>query len=306
MYIRQLRSFLYFFGIILFILTLDSCITRKKASLREMMQKFKSELNGDNKPLDTAYKPSLELTKKLDPKKEEEKKKKINAKTFYGFKTMRRFTRKGKDPKNREYEIFFVLKKFYAPDPLIKDIYWYYSKKRTIVTGDVSKFDKKYLKPMHGPYLRKIGKKVMEEGIYYVGTKHGRWMKYDRNYILLDKKRYYKGYATDAEITYYDEEKKKVKEVIPFQLGKMDGEYSYYAEDGTLLTYGLYKDGIKVGIWTEYHPNKKKKRETQYVKEKDPYQNFTPYIIREYNEKGKPVYDFRKDAVKDSTNLNKN
>ncbi len=292
--------------ILIFTLFLNhSCVTRKKTSLRELISKINSEIIGENKAVDTSYKPSLALTKKQDLKKEEEKKKKIGAKTFYNLKTMRRFTRKGKDPKNREYEIFFVLKKYLEPDPLIKDIYWYYSKKRVIVTGDITKFDKKYLKPLHGPYLKKIGKKIMEEGIYYVGTKHGRWNKYDKNYILLDKKRYYKGYATDAEITYYDEDKKKIKEVIPYQLGKMEGEYSYYLEDGTLIISGTYKDGIKVGVWTEYHPNKKKKRETQYVKEKDPYQNFTPFTIREYNEKGKPIYDFKKEIKKDTTQMNK-
>lgn len=294
-----------FFIIICIIFIFDSCIARKKMSLREMMQKINSEITGENKAVDTSYKPSLALTKKGDLKKEDEKKKKINAKTFFGFKTVRRFSRKGKDPKNREYEIFFVLKKYQEPDPLIKDIYWYYSKKRVIVTGDISKFDKKYLKPMHGPYLKKIGSKIMEEGIYYVGTKHGRWNKYDRNFILLDKKRFYKGYATDAEITYYDEDKKKVKEVIPYQLGRLEGEYSYYLEDGTLIVSGTYKDGIKVGVWTEYHPNKKKKRETQYVKEKDPYLNFTPYVLREYNEKGKPIKDFKKEIVKDSIDVNK-
>lgn len=277
----------------------DSCVSRKKTSLRELMEKFQSEINGDNKAVDTTTKPSLALTKKADEKKEEARKKKIGAKTFYGYKTARKYTRKGRDPRKREYEIFFVLKKYIEPDPMVKDRFWYYSKKKIIITGDISKYDKKYLKPLHGPYSHRIGKDVIDEGIYYIGTKHGRWVKYDRNFILLDKKRYYKGYATDAEITYYDEEKKKPKEITPFQLGKLEGEYVFLAEDGTILVSGLYKDGIKVGVWTEFYPNKKKKRETQYVKEKDPYQkNFEPFIIKEYSETGKIIYDYRKDKKK--------
>ena len=285
--------------VITLIFIISSCITRKRIVLKELYDKFYSEINGDNAPVDTATKPSLELTQKK--KKEDElREKKIGKKTFYGFKTARAFTRKGKDPKKREYEIFFVLKKWQEPNSYIRDIYWYHKKKRVIMLSKIEEADKKYARILHGPYMRRQGRNLIEEGIYYVGSKHGRWVKYDKNFLLVDKRRFYKGWPTDAEITYYDTEQKKPKEVIPVQFGRKDGEYFFYSPEGILLTNGIYKENTKIGVWTEYHLNKKKKKETQYGK--DPFaKDFKPYVMKEYNEKGKALYDFKKDAPKSDT-----
>jgi antitoxin component YwqK of YwqJK toxin-antitoxin module len=269
---------------------------QKRIVLKELYDKFHAELNGDNAPVDTTTKPTLELTTKKT-KKEEAKEKKIRKTTFYGIKTRRAFTRKGKDSKRYEYEIFFVLKKWQEPTPYVKDIYWYHRKKRAVYTSKIEDYDKKYARILHGPYMKRIGKNLVEEGIYFLGAKHGRWVKYDKNFLLTDKRRFYKGWPTESEITYYDTDQKKPKEIIPIQFGRRDGEYFLYSPDGALMVNGIYKENTKIGIWTEYHANKKKKKETQYGK--DPFaKDFIPYVIKEYNDKGKATFDYKKDAPK--------
>jgi len=288
----------HFVLILIIFSILLSCKTQQRIRLKELYEKIGDEVMGNN-IYDTSKGPSLASTKKII-KKEDEKKDRTKSRFFYGMKTRRAYARKGKDPKKREYELFFVLRKPVPINPYVTDIYWYHLKKRQIINGPIDERDKKYAKIIHGPYIRRQGRKVLEEGIFYVGTKHGRWERYDRNFILLDKKRFYKGWPTDAEISYYDLNQQKPKEVIPIQWGRKEGNYYYFAENGTLLTTGVYKDNIKIGIWTEYHSAKRKKKETQYPK--DPYSTVEPFILKEYDAKGKVYYDFRKDGPKiDST-----
>lgn len=294
-----MKRILFIIAIFLFIF---SCKTQQRVRLKELYTKIADEALGNNY-YDTSKGPSLASTKKKVDKKEE-KKDRTKRRVFYGLKTRRAYAKKGKDPKKREYELFFVLKKPIQLDPYKKDVYWYHMKKRQIIMGPIEEADKRYAKILHGPYIRRQGRKVLEEGIYYKGGKHGRWEKYDRNFILIDKKRFYKGWPTDSEISYYDLNNEKPKEVIPIQWGRKEGTYYHFAEDGMLLATGQYKDDVKVGVWVEYHNPKRKKRETQYAK--DPYTDFTPYIIKEYDIKGKVTYDFRKDGPKtDSAQVKK-
>ncbi|MDX2196662.1 MAG: hypothetical protein NW207_09615 [Cytophagales bacterium] len=288
------------FFIIFIIIGLYSCKSQKKVRFKELYAKAVAELDGSNQPIDTVNRPTLELTRKKE-KKEEERKKKIGRTVFYGFKTRRAYAKKGKNNK-REWELFYVLKKPVDPSIYTKDLYWYDRRKRMIKIGKIEPADMKNAKILHGPYLKKQGKKIMEEGIFFIGSKHGRWVKYDKNNLLVDKKRFYKGFATDSEITYYDIDQKKVKEVIPIQWGTKEGEYFYYDYDGNLLKYGLYKENARVGMWYEYFTNGKKKSEIQYPK--DPFDKTTPpYVAREFSDKGKVLYDYRKHGAKpDSVN----
>ena len=73
---------------------------------------------------------------------------------------------------------------------------------------------------MHGPYKRMVGEQIIEEGIYYKGTKHGRWTEYDRHDILVDKRKYYKGWQKESKVKYYDDKQTKLKEVVPILYGK--------------------------------------------------------------------------------------
>ena len=40
---------------------------------------------------------------------------------------------------------------------------------------------------MHGPYKKRLGEQIIEEGIFYYGLKHGRWVRFNRSDILQDK-----------------------------------------------------------------------------------------------------------------------
>src|SRR4051812_3296248 len=111
------------------------------------------------------------------------KKKKPKRKTYYGIKTKKGFTRKGFGEKT-VIETFYYLKKHEKPTPFVRDIYWYDFTRREIrKTG----FDPKKGVLVHGPYKKVQGDLILEEGIFYKGTKHGRWMKYDRNDLVEDK-----------------------------------------------------------------------------------------------------------------------
>src|SRR5688500_7256194 len=114
---------------------------------------------------------SLDFKKEEDPISDK-KKKKVKKKVFYGVKTKKAFTRRGQG--NRiTYEIFYVLKKPETPQTFVRDIYWYdYTRKEIRKT---EKFDPEKGVLVHGPYEKRMGEVVLAKGIFYKGTKHGRW-----------------------------------------------------------------------------------------------------------------------------------
>ena len=134
------------------------------------------------------------------------------------------------------------------------------------------------------------GQVVLEEGIFYKGAKHGRWMKYDRNDILDDKEKYYKGWPKESLVTYYDAvEHKKVKEMIPIAINEREGYYFFFHENGTIAVTGEYKWGQKVGDWIENYPNGKRKKILTYPKE--PFEKeVKPFVKREWDDKGKEIF----------------
>src|SRR6478736_5693733 len=159
---------------------------------------------------------------------QENKKEKPKKKTFYGIKTKKAFTRKGYAP-NITIELFYVLKSQEKYSGFARDIYWYDFTRREMRKTD--KFDPKNGVLLHGPYKRLVGETVVEEGIFYKGSKHGRWMKYDKQELLDDKDKYYKGLPKESLITYYDPvERKRIKEIVPIEFGEREGYYYLYHE----------------------------------------------------------------------------
>lgn len=225
----------------------------------------------------------------LDQKTEEPivtQKKKPRKKVFYGVKTKKGFTRKG-TKKRPTLELFYVLKKHEPAPPYVKDIYWYDYKRREVRKSD--KFDPKKGVLLHGPYKKMIAKEIVEEGIFYKGAKHGRWMRYSRENILEDKDKYYKGWPKESWVSYYDAERTKVKELIPVDHGDREGNYYRFHENGTLAVVGAYLHDYRVGEWTEYYPNGKHKKIISYPA--DPFnKQDKPRIAREWNEQGREVY----------------
>lgn len=229
------------------------------------------------------------------------KKKKIKKKVYYGLKCRRGFTRKGVGTRET-IENFYFLKHYKEPNPYAKKIYVFDVRKQQVVElSEIKKKDVKFYKVLHGPYKKTQGGEVVETGIFYIGTKHGRWEKYGTKKtdtyngeevtycILLDKEKFYKGWPKESKITFYDGAQTKIKEVIPYEFGKMNGDYYFFKQNGEVMIEGKYMDGKKIGLWTEYDKDKNRKiRVTQYPA--SPYEEqFEPYVLTEWNEDGRMI-----------------
>jgi len=135
------------------------------------------------------------------------------------------------------------------------------------------------------------GDQIIEQGIFYMGTKHGRWETYNSNNLLLDKRKYYKGWPKESIVTYYDEGETKLKEIIPVHFGKRDGDYYYFHQTGSIAVSGEFRNNQKIGKWTEFYPRRgRRKKVIQY--RVNPYDSeFKPFIVKEWDSRGQLVYD---------------
>ncbi|MFZ9503095.1 MAG: toxin-antitoxin system YwqK family antitoxin [Cyclobacteriaceae bacterium] len=220
------------------------------------------------------------VTKKVKPKKN----------VYYGIKTKKRYTKKGSGERVT-LELFYVLKVHEPPPQYVKDVYWYDYKRREIRRTE--KFDPKYGALLHGPYKKMLGETILEEGIFFKGARHGRWMRYTREGLLDDKEKYYKGWPKESMISYYDTDRKKVKELIPVEYGEREGNYFMFHENGLLAVQGEYRFNHRVGDWVENYPNGKRKKLISYGK--DPFdKDYKPFIRKEWDENGKEVYSSRR------------
>lgn len=239
-------------------------------------------------------KPTLDLNPEEEEEEEEkEKKKKKKKRVFYGLKTKKAFTPAVKRGRKVTIETYHVLKEFVEPDPYVKEVHWFDVQKRKIGVSRASKVvnDKKVMRILHGPYKKYVNKMVVEEGDFYIGTKHGRWVKYDLDTVLVDKEYYYKGWPKESKITYYDIERSKIKEVIPIVWGRKEGDYVYFNENGTLRVTGVYKDNEKYGRWRIYHPGtQRRKMDIKYPRKADE----QAFIMYEWDERGNVLFDYRK------------
>lgn len=241
--------------------------------------------------------PSMEF-EQMEPE-EPKKKKKVKKKVFYGLKCKRGFTKKGQG-KRMTIESFYFLKKYKDPNPYIKEIYVYDVRKQQVLkVTEIKKKEAPFYKILHGPYKKIVQGEVVEQGIFYIGTKHGRWEKFatkrtdefngeEISYsTLIDKEKYYRGWPKESKITFYDPASTKIKEVIPMEHGQLHGDYYLFKENGEILKQGKYIDGKKVGLWIEYHKDKNQKlRETKYPASPYAEEQFEPFVLTEWDEKG--------------------
>lgn len=219
------------------------------------------------------------------------KKKKPKRNTFYGIRTRKSYTRKGTADK-MTIELFYVLKKPDKPTAFVRDIYWYDFTRREV--RKTATFDPSKGVLLHGPYKKLQAGILLEEGIFYKGAKHGRWMKYDKQNLLDDKDKFYKGWPKESIVTYYDAvEHKKVKEMIPVEIDEREGFYYLFHENGTIAVTGEYKWGEKVGDWIENYPNGKRKKIVAYPKE--PFEKeIKPFVRKEWDDKGREIFSSKK------------
>ncbi len=240
-------------------------------------------------PLTIDLEENKEATDEYEKEVVEKKKKKVNPKIYYGIKTKKGYAKTGFGDRV-VVELFHVLKDkdYVDPDPYARDFYWYDFKKKKIVNS--TKVKKGYAGVLHGHYVKKLGDQVLEEGYFYKGMKHGRWVKLSRHDILQEKDVYWKGWTNQSRLAYYDFNRTQLREVIPIHYGEKEGEYYAYHRNGNLAVVGHYQFDRKVGIWREYYPNTKVKREVKY-----PLQPFDfktpPVIIKEWDEDGHIIYD---------------
>jgi antitoxin component YwqK of YwqJK toxin-antitoxin module len=214
-----------------------------------------------------------------------EKKRKKNV--FYGLKTKKRFTKSGYG--NRVVlELFHVLKDFQLPETLVRDIYWFdYNRNEIRVGGNINEDNGAIL---HGPYTKEKNGVVIEEGIFYMGLKHGRWLKKNENNILLDKAKYYKGWPKESLVKYYDRDREQMQEIIPIEYGEKEGNYFFFHKNGKVAVRGEYKWDERIGEWYEFYPTGQRKKLIRYSKE--PFNDDQkPFIMREWNPKGQVVYE---------------
>lgn len=217
------------------------------------------------------------------------KKKKPKKKVYYGIKTKKAFTRKGYGDK-MVVELFYVLKKTDKPGGFARDVYWYDFTRRELRKTSVGAFDVRKGVLAHGPYKRMVGDALIEEGIFYKGTRHGRWMQYDRQNLVQDKEKYYKGWPKESLVTYYDpNERKKLKEITPIEYGEKEGYYYYFHENGQIAVVGEYHWGERINDWIENYPNGKRKKIITYPKE--PFEkDVLPFVRKEWDDRGKEIY----------------
>ncbi len=241
--------------------------------------------------------PDLQILGSADKKKKKEEKDepKQPKNVYWGIKAKKGFTKRFGGDK-QELELFHYLPEYSEPNYYVQDIFWYDTRKKEVTT--TRNIDKNTFRLMHGPYQKFIAGKVVEEGYFYKGTRHGRWEKYNGNYILLDKVKYHHGWLKESEITYYDVNRTKIKEVIPVQYGIKKGDYFQFYEGGQLAVRGRFDNDHKVGKWVEYYPTRRRvKKEIQYPT--DAFDKETePFVLKEYDEKGKLIYDSDKDGKK--------
>ena len=231
---------------------------------------------------------TIDLETEEDKAKVAPKKKKRKKNVFYGRKTKKGFTRTGYGD-NLVIELFHYLKHPVELDPYAREIYWYDFRRKSIRKS--RKVDEDYGVILHGPYSKIKGDKIIEKGIYYEGLKHGRWTKSTENDVLMDKKRYFKGWPKESLVRYYDKDRTKMKEIIPVQFGVTEGDYFYFHPNGNVAVSGEFSNGKRVGQWIEYYPLRgRRKKIVQYPK--DPYSGERPYILKEWNNRGKLVYDY--------------
>lgn len=241
------------------------------------------------------------LTVDLEKNEEDEtftpKKKKEKKNVYYGLKTKKGFTTKGRGARE-DLILFNYLKEPQQTDRYVRDIYWYNLEKKQILSRG---FDPQKGVILHGPYSVRRDDVIIEEGIFYIGTKHGRWIRKTAQDILIDKEKYYKGWPKESRVKFYDPSTRtKIQEIIPIEYGQKEGNYFYFFENGTRAVTGEYRYDERVGKWTSYYQNRRgrRKREIQYRKDPDN-DKFVPYITKEWSSAGKVIYDRAIDKIKE-------
>ncbi|WP_229311133.1 toxin-antitoxin system YwqK family antitoxin [Larkinella soli] len=233
-----------------------------------------------------------QFKKEQKDRSERRKKEKLSHTEYEGLSIAEAYTKFGSGDRTI-IEKFHVLKEYRQPSQYVRETYWFDPKEQRVKSSLIK--DKEKALILHGPYKRYQNGILLEEGFYYMGAKDGRWEKYDAHYMLLDKQKWDRGFPAEALITYYDSAHTKIKEVLPREFGRLHGQYMAFYDGGQLAAEGKYDHGVKVGRWTEYYQfRRQRKKITQYARDRWE-EEFEPYVISEWDDKGKLIYERPKD-----------
>ncbi|MBD2770228.1 hypothetical protein IC235_20270 [Hymenobacter sp. BT664] len=256
-------------------------------------------------------KPSLSTARKVVLTKEQErlaknaekdaqrktKKKKKNV--FLGERIKRAFAKSGPKGRNQIIEVFYFLKDPKTLNAYAPAHYYYDTKKRKVLKMAALEDDVPTLKVLHGPYKKLQNNKVLETGYYYLGTRHLRWERFDKNGVLLAKTHYEMGFPRDANVSYYGEDRSLINEVVPYVNGKLEGDYAKFLINGQPDWRGQFENGRRVGVWTKYWGFRGRRRyEYQYGESGYDPEVTEPELIREYNRNATIIYDKEKNIDK--------
>lgn len=232
----------------------------------------------------------LNLADQADSQRKNKNSKK-KYKKYFGIKTKRGFARKD----DETLELFRLIGSNYLmKNSYQRDIYYYDTKNNRIKNDNYNDLSAKIKKGLivfllHGPYQRLRNGEVRERGFFYKGDKHGKWEEFDGNGILLEKAKWELGWPAESKITYYDQQKTKIKEIIPMVHGRMQGKYYQFYENGVIAVEGTYDNNCKVSLWREYYENRQRKMDTQCPTRW--YDKKEAYKLREWDKQGKMIYD---------------
>lgn len=190
-------------------------------------------------------------------------------------------------------EKFYVLRQYEKPSIYVRDRYYFdpTGKSGNRRIQKVVGVGEQYGLPLHGPYEKRMNGSIIEKGIYYMGTKHGRWVTYTADFRLLDKEKFNKGFPKGAQISYYDDAKTKIKAVTPVKGGQKDGNYYEFYPNGRIKVEGIYREGVKVGQWHEFYNTHLQLRQRIMQYPQDPEDKTEPYVYKEWNSNGKTIID---------------
>ncbi len=244
----------------------------------------------------------LDLGLKVREYKEHKKEKKAKkeklklSKVEYKGVPMEQMTIKYGSGDKANIEVFHVLKTFEPISEYVRlsETQWYDTKTKKLSRSVVQ--DKSRALPLHGSYKKYVRGNLVEEGYYYKGARDGRWVRYDAKYNLLDKSHWSKGFPAESRISYFDSSYTRIKEIVPVQFGVIDGEYLAFYKEGQLMTQGKYERGKRVGKWSEYYQFKRQRKQEIQYPESCWDEEFDPFVLREWDDKGKLLYDYTKDT----------
>ncbi|MBC7447143.1 MAG: hypothetical protein H7330_03725 [Hymenobacteraceae bacterium] len=215
--------------------------------------------------------------------------KKLKGKRFLGKRIKKGYARSGSG-KKAIIEKFYYLPRYEAPDPYAPAKFYYHKKRRKIFKTAV--IDPNVALILHGPYEKRQGTTILESGYFYLGTKHLRWERYAaKDNILLSKYHWEKGFLRDARITYYENSRSKIREVLPYYQGQLEGDYVRFLANGQLDWTGQFQAGQPVGVWTSYW-GFKNRRHAQWQYPVSAFVAQTEQeLLREYNRSGTLIYE---------------